>query len=150
MLCACSTTREVRVKEPEPSFDSIWRGKTHGEIVRTFGAPTREASDGKDGTILVYENINEITTSDIDTHFGMFDPDVTTTRRTNRTFKEFFIDKDGICYLARTNIPSAQQERRNTRMLLGITLGPVVTVGIFGSIAAIISRMNFEKSFYDR
>ena len=50
---SCSTTRYV---SSEPSLKAEWVGRSHADIVRNFGAPTREVSDGADGVILVYES----------------------------------------------------------------------------------------------
>lgn len=89
-------------------FSKQWEGATHGEIVRAFGAPSRETSDGEGGRILVYEYIKHVTKTDVETYHGRFDTEITTTSNQDRSFREFFINGDGKCYLARTNIPTSK------------------------------------------
>jgi hypothetical protein len=74
-----------------------WVGRSHADIVRNFGAPTREVSDGADGVILVYESF--YTTHETD-HLGST---ITTTSEEHRNYKEFSIGTDEICYEVRTN-----------------------------------------------
>jgi len=79
----------------EAEFNNAWVGKTHQEIVAAYGAPTREVTDGKDGTILVYE---EFSTSVYGPAYpyrhypwgGWYGHDVYT--RTNRDYADFFIN----------------------------------------------------------
>lgn len=91
---SCSVPRYVSV---EPDLQDEWIFRSHAEIVRSFGAPSREVSDGADGQILVYEDF--YTTHETDEFMG----DYTTTSQEFRNFKEFYLNKDGICYDVRTN-----------------------------------------------
>ena len=84
---SCSTTRYV---SSEPSLKAEWVGRSHADIVRNFGAPTREVSDGADGVILVYESF--YTTHETD-HLGST---ITTTSEEHRNYKEFSIGTDEI------------------------------------------------------
>ena len=49
-LSSCATAKYVSV---EDDMNNEWVGRRHSEIVREFGAPDRETSDGKNGTIKV-------------------------------------------------------------------------------------------------
>ena len=91
---SCTTFRYV---SKTSQMQSEWVGCTHADIVRTFGAPFREVSDGDGGQILVYENF--YTTHSTDEFMG----DFTTTSREHRDFKEFYLDPEGTCYQVRTN-----------------------------------------------
>lgn len=91
---SCTTFRYASSKS---QMQSEWEGRSHADIVRTFGAPSREVSDGAGGQILVYENF--YTTHSTDEFMG----DFTTTSREHRDFKEFYIDPEGTCYQVRTN-----------------------------------------------
>ena len=93
-VTSCTTARFV---SSQPRYQSEWVGKSHADIVRTFGAPTREVSDGDNGLILVYESF--YSTYDSDEFMG----DYTTTVKEHRNFKEFYLDPDGNCYNVRTN-----------------------------------------------
>ncbi|MBR5431750.1 MAG: hypothetical protein IK119_05150 [Bacteroidales bacterium] len=96
ILSATSCTT-FRYASNMSQMQSEWEGRTHADIVRTFGAPSREVSDGAGGQILVYENF--YTTHSTDEFMG----DFTTTSREHRDFKEFYIDPEGTCYQVRTN-----------------------------------------------
>ena len=91
---SCSVPRYVSV---EPDLQDEWIFRSHAEIVRSFGAPSREVSDGAEGRSLVYEDFD--TTHETDEFMG----DYTTTSQEYRNFKEFYLNKDGICYDVRTN-----------------------------------------------
>ena len=67
-----------------------WIGRTANDIIMTYGAPDREASDGSDGTIIVYEDFVTVRKSSVKS-------DV-------RYYIEFFIDSQKVCYHVRTNL----------------------------------------------
>ncbi len=91
---SCTVPRYI---SSEPVLQSEWIGNSHADIVQEFGAPSREVSDGADGTILVYENV----TSTYDT--SEFMGDYSTTVTNTRLFKEFYLDANGICKNVRSN-----------------------------------------------
>ena len=91
---SCTTPRYI---SNLPQLQDEWVGRSHAEIVREFGAPTREVSDGADGQILVYEIF--YTTHSTDEFMG----DFTTTVEEHRDYKEFYLDPDGTCYHVRSN-----------------------------------------------
>lgn len=102
VLClgSCSLTRKIPM---EAEYNVEWQGKRYSEIVMHFGAPDRVEYDGMNGQILVYENFTTVTTTDVDTHFGRFDPDYTTKVRTDKDYIHFFLDENDICYLVKSN-----------------------------------------------
>ena len=98
---SCSTPRYV---SSQPDMQGQWIDRSHAEIIREFGAPTRELSDGADGKILVYERFE--TTS----HTSEFMGSYSTTVENNRIYKEFYLGADDYCYDVRTN-----EQRRDGR-----------------------------------
>jgi hypothetical protein len=70
----------LRYRSLEEEYNKVWTGRSYAEIVEEFGAPDRIVPDGKDGNIAV-----------VDTHFGYFDPDYTTTVSSDKIYKQFFI-----------------------------------------------------------
>ena len=103
LLALTSCMPAIKYIPLESSYNEDWVGKTYTEILRHYGAPSRVESDGQDGKILVYEKTTKITNTSVNTHNGMFDPDYTTTVRTDTDYAHFFIDSDNVCYLVKTN-----------------------------------------------
>ena len=93
-VVSCSVPRYISV---EPDLQDEWVLRTHAEIVQSFGAPSREVSDGEDGRILVYEDF--YTTYETDEFVGEY----ATASQEYCDFKEFYINADGICYDVRSN-----------------------------------------------
>jgi hypothetical protein len=81
----------LRYRSLEEEYNKVWTGRSYAEIVEEFGAPDRIVPDGKDGNIAVYEKFTTTTLTDVDTHFGYFDPDYTTTVSSDKIYKQFFI-----------------------------------------------------------
>ena len=105
-----------------------WVGRSHADIVRSFGAPSREVSDGANGMILVYEELYSIYDTD---HFGST---MTTTKRDRRNFKEFSLGPDGICYDVRTNALMQDGTQLDVRQTLcsafGVVLGGICLISV--------------------
>lgn len=112
-------------------YNSTYRGQTHSQIVREFGAPDREVSDGADGYILVYETVS--TSSRVDS-MGYVDHDV------NVSYLQFFIDGSGTCYNVRTNRLAPSQEQS---LIKAFTAGYGIITGatILGSLAILIAMI---------
>lgn len=89
---SCTTYRYVSAT---PDLQSAWIGKTHADVVRAYGAPTRECSDGVDGYILIYESFR--------THYDTWMDGSINSSREIRDFKEFYFGPDHICYDVRSN-----------------------------------------------
>ena len=128
-LLAISSCGVLRNYPLEQEYNEIWKGKTYNEIVMSFGAPDRVESDGNGGKILVYEEFDTTTTTDVDTHFGNFDPDYTTKVRTSKTYTHFFISSDNSCYHVKSNMTKLDAQGKNGRTWL------VVSLGVMGVLA---------------
>lgn len=83
-------------------YNSTYRGCTHGQIVKEYGAPDREVSDGEDGYILVYETYH--TSSHID-DMGFVNHSV------RKSYIQFFMDRNGVCYNVKTNKMSPSEAK---------------------------------------
>jgi len=116
-LVSCSTVY-VSV---EPEANAKWQGKSHAEIVQTYGAPNRVDEDGLGGKILVYEETRIVQSSVAQSTpaYGPYRPGlwgfyhqmsqpinttVSTTAETETDYAHFFINEKGICYLVKTNL----------------------------------------------
>ena len=60
-VTACGTSRRVAATEGTP----VWEGRTTSEILQVMGDPDRIDSDGKDGSILVNDDV-ELRKSGVD------------------------------------------------------------------------------------
>lgn len=131
MLCSCATVKYIPMEE---EYNKEWINRSYSEIVMEYGAPDRVEYDGKDGSILVYEKFTTTETTNVDTHFGMFDPDYRTTVSTDKEYVHFFLGRDDICYLVKSNQtyadPKSQKKARIAFWsgFTGILLFPVLIV----------------------
>lgn len=117
----------LRYRSLEEEYNKVWTGRSYAEIVEEFGAPDRIVPDGKDGSIAVYEKFTTTTLTDVDTHFGYFDPDYTTTVSSDKIYKQFFIGSDDICYRVKSNEQELDPKSvRNNRLSWGISGGILV------------------------
>lgn len=122
-LIALSSCGVLKNYPLEQEYNEVWKGKTYNEIVMSFGAPDRVESDGNGGKILVYEEFDTTTITDVDTHFGNFDPDYTTKVRTSKTYTHFFISSDNSCYHVKSNMTRLDAQGKNGKAWLVGSLG---------------------------
>lgn len=88
----------------QPEYESMFLGKTHNYIVSTWGAPDRTTSDGDGGQILIYERtsmLSQAVATNINVWTGTYTPGTYTTEET--LYVQLFVDKQGKCYLVKTN-----------------------------------------------
>ena len=130
-LVALSSCSVLKTYPVEQKYNEEWKGRSHSDIVKRFGAPDRVESDGSGGQILIYEKVSTTATTDVDTHFGMFDPDYTTKVQTNKSYIHFFVGPDNICYYIKSNRTIFDpQSKAKAKTTLGICAGVWGTVGI--------------------
>ena len=130
-LVALSSCSVLKTYPVEQKYNEEWKGRSHSDIVKRFGAPDRVESDGSGGQILIYEKVSTTATTDVDTHFGMFDPDYTTKVQTNKSYVHFFVGPDNICYHIKSNRTIFDpQSKAKAKTTLGICAGVWGTVGI--------------------
>lgn len=145
MLCtmiSCGTARQLPTEEEE--LTQTWTGKEYNDIVQSFGAPDRVATDGKDGSILIYEDFSSVVESDTRQQDSVFGPRVTTTitNKNEKEYTHFFLNPEGFCYLVKTNraIPGSARDRYWTKTAW-IALG-AGTAGLFLISALIASSFD--------
>ena len=122
---SCTTMRYVPV---QADLQSQWIGATHAEIVRTYGAPNRECSDGAGGYILIYESFRTVYDTWMDGSLNY--------AREQRDFKEFYMDEKGLCYDVRSNERMAAGRminRLTTTWLVGSSLLCLLPVVLFAA-----------------
>ncbi len=121
---SCSTA--VKYISLEQSYNDQWVGRSHADIVTTYGAPDRVESDGLDGSILVYETIT--TTSEIkEKYSGVYNETVTT----DKEYTHYFIGSDDRCYAVKSNVVEADPDsvKRSKRVFwtsYGVGFGAVI------------------------
>lgn len=92
LLTACGSSRRVSAVDGMPS----WEGRSTAEIVRAMGDPDRIDTDGKGGSILVYESAPDYSSPDYD----ILDP--AASARVRR-YANFYLSDEGVCYRVDTN-----------------------------------------------
>ncbi|MBQ5528872.1 MAG: hypothetical protein IIT99_00320 [Bacteroidales bacterium] len=112
---SCTTPRYV---SRQSDMELTWIGRPHSDIVRTFGAPSREVSDGAKGVILVYEEFYTDYETDQWGSIG----------REHRNYTEFFLNEDGLCYDLRTNQVMRDGRQFNFLGTFGLLLGSIATI----------------------
>lgn len=95
-LSSCTTTRYYSYSL-ENKYNKEWVGETRKSIIDNCGAPNRTVDAGNGNLILVYE---DITVSAFSTNIGGYD--IGSANR-NRSFVEFYLDRNGKCYQVKTN-----------------------------------------------
>jgi hypothetical protein len=68
-----------------------WIGYHKSELIKSWGAPTRVTTDGLDGEILVYENLQ----IDISQSVGGKYTNPTTHASSTTKYENFYVDKEG-------------------------------------------------------
>lgn len=129
---SCATA--VKYISMEQSYNEQWTGRSHSDIVATFGAPDRVESDGLDGSILVYETIT--TVSEVrETSTRSYKEEV----KMDKEFVHYFIGSDNRCYAVKSNVVEADPDsvKRSKRVFwtsYGVGVGAVILL-IIGLMA---------------
>ena len=92
-LTSCSVTRKVATNPAQP-----WVGSATEDIIKTMGDPSRIDSDGKGGSIIVYESAPNYD----DPNYDILDPEAS---KRPRQYARFYLDNEGFCYQVDTNRP---------------------------------------------
>jgi|GEM_PF-2843347 len=100
LLVSCKTLVYGPIEE---SLNTAWVGSTHADVVRSYGVPDREASDGADGLVLVYEKEYRKTYASAGPE-GVFGPDYDVTSYSDKEYTHFYLDSNGIVYQVRSNL----------------------------------------------
>ena len=92
LLTACGPSRRVSAADGT----ATWEGRTTSEIIRAMGDPDRIDTDGKGGSILVYETAPDYSSPDYD----ILAPEASASPR---RYANFYLDEEGRCYRVDTN-----------------------------------------------
>ncbi|MBO6063621.1 MAG: hypothetical protein J6P62_06555 [Bacteroidales bacterium] len=92
LLTACGSSRQVSAADGTPS----WEGRTTSDILQAMGNPDRIETDGKGGSILVYETAPDYSSPDYD----ILAPE---SSASVRRYANFYLDAEGRCYHVDTN-----------------------------------------------
>ncbi len=124
-MTSCYSTQTVLLSGQE--LTERYVGKTGKEIIRMMGPPTRETTDGGDGTILIYEAITGSTTrvtyTEYDTYYN-------TTQKPDE-YSWFYLDSKGVCTYVKTNCLTKQVSTFN-----GFATG--LCIVLYGCLIALI------------
>lgn len=138
-MTSCGTARRLeQLPTEEEELTQRWAGKEYSDIVQEYGEPDHVTSDGKDGSLLIYEDFATV----METEKSLvFNDDYTTTVREKRSYTHFFLDQEGFCYLVKTNryVPGTAREKARDRIFL-TTVGTAFAVAIGIPIVAMISH----------
>lgn len=92
LLClSCETTKQTEASkndEIKKALDS-WKGSHKSKLIQSWGAPTRTASDGNGGEILIYEQSPKTAGTLV---YGFY------IEKTVSNYTEMYADKNGIIY----------------------------------------------------
>ena len=129
LLTACGTSRRVTADGP-----ASWEGRTTSEIIRAMGDPDRIDTDGKGGSILVYESAPDYSSPDYD----ILAPE---TSARARRFANFYLDGEGRCYRVDTNrnLPVPSESYRSYRSWLIVPV--VVDVLVYLPLLTLIALL---------
>ena len=100
-VTACGSARRVSTDPPQS-----WTGCSTSEILEAMGDPVRIDTDGKGGSILVYESAPDYSSPDYD----ILAPE---SSARPRRYTNFYLDGEGRCYRVDTNrnLPSPSSYR---------------------------------------
>ena len=122
LFCSCSTTYKVRYSQE--NLDS-YIGKTHQELVETFGAPSSQVSDGAEGYVLAFDESKTL---------FKYSPRYAS-KSSTLPKAQFIMDSNGVCRkVVATNTDSVRA------VSAGKTVGMIilVPVAIFVLLEAIV------------
>lgn len=106
-MTSCYSTQTVLLSGQE--LTERYVGKTGKEIIRMMGPPTRETTDGGDGTILIYEanagNTTKVTYTKYNTYYK--------TTQNPDEYSWFYLDSKGMCTYVKTNCLTKQVRARD-------------------------------------
>lgn len=134
LLSSCWSTEYISRQD---EYNRVWKNASKNEIIRQNGVPNRTVTLDDGECVLVYENYRYITNSNNSTSAyarpGVFggvyansgSSGVSQTTE-NRSYAEFFLNKNGNCYMVRTNHQKAIKKDRPGQtvvLVCSITLG---------------------------
>lgn len=145
-MTSCGTARRYeKLPTVEEELTQRWAGKEYSDIVQEYGAPDRIVPDGKDGSIIVYENVSTVLKTEKSLSFD----DYTTKISEEKQFMHFFLNPEGFCYLVKTNrlVPDTARARASSRFWI-TTLGTMGAIAVAIPIIGGISNRRWERTHW--
>lgn len=128
LLTACGSARRVSAADGT----ATWEGRTTSEIIRAMGDPDRIDTDGKGGSILVYESTPDYSSPDYD----ILAPEASAS---SRRYAHFYLNDEGRCYRVDTNrslpVPYESYHSYRSWLLVPIVVDLVVYLPLLTLIA---------------
>lgn len=134
LATSCRTTYNVSL---QPDLEGLFIGRTYAEIIDVLGAPERTTADGRDGEIIIYE--------DVKLHSeGFVNPwtrNISLVTESSKGYIHMYINPDNVCYQVRTN-----REKQVSEFSKGKTIG--LAAGLGGGALIIITSalLNRKKN----
>jgi len=121
-LIAAVSCSETVYAPIENSLNAAWVGKTRADVIRSYGAPDRESSDGENGMILIYER--GVEQSYASSRHGVFEsdfPDYNVTTYYEKDYTHFYVNEQNSVYLVKSNLvePSGKKIDWPNTILVG-------------------------------
>ena len=128
LLTACGSSRRVSAADGT----ATWEGRTTSEIIQAMGDPDRIDTDGKGGSILVYETAPDYSSPDYD----ILAPEASVR---SRRYAHFYLNDEGRCYRVDTNrslpMPYESYHSHRSWLLVPIVVDLVVYLPLLTLIA---------------
>ena len=139
VLSSCTTTVYL---PRQNDYNAQYVGKNERSIILAWGAPSRVASDGADGKILVYEEVSFTSSSSGGTIVSseLTGPIITSNASSSTSattaYAHFYLNKQGICYNVKTNHVKEGREFSlgRTIALCAPLTGALILLCIVGSL----------------
>lgn len=120
LVAFVSSCRSSYIVSIQPELEQVFIGKTYADIVDVIGVPDRIMPDGKDGQVLVYEEMSFFT----DGHYNRWSNNYESITQASKGFIHLYMNPSDVCYNVRTN-----REREESKFSLGKTIGLVGGIG---------------------
>ena len=136
-MTSCYTTQNVLLSSQE--LKEYYVGKTKQQLIQMMGPPTRETTDGGDGTILVYEKNGGSTTKA--TYNEYLNTTYYNSTQNPNNYAWFYLDSKGVCTHVKTNCLTKRARAYNPGFTAGI-VGLSVAVGVLATSLIALSILN--------
>lgn len=139
LFSSCSVTQYASAQE---DYNSFWAGRSYADIIKAYGAPARETSDGQNGVILIYEQAQVVSTTEADyplygygpypyyRRWGIFGPSLRTVTATTNDYVHFYITEDNVCYAVKTNQMKPVGEKVDGLLTTMAVIGGISFTGV--------------------
>lgn len=131
---SCRTSYGVSIR---PELEQAFVGRNYAEIIEAMGAPERITPDGKDGQILVYEDL----TFSTDGHVNMWTNTYEAITTASKGYIHLYMNPSNECYLVKTN-----KEREESAFSKGKTIGLIAGIG--GGLVMLLTILTNLDDFY--